>query len=37
MNAGELEEIIAVSKETGRLFSVHQNRAGTGISALCAA
>ncbi len=26
MNAAELEEIIAVSKETGRLFSVHQNR-----------
>ena len=26
MNAAELEEIIAVSKETGKLFSVHQNR-----------
>lgn len=26
LNAGELEEIIAVSKETGRLFTVHQNR-----------
>lgn len=26
MNAGELEEIIAVRNETGRLFSVHQNR-----------
>jgi len=26
MNAGELEEIIAVQKETGKLFSVHQNR-----------
>ncbi len=26
MNAAELEEIIAVSKETGRLFTVHQNR-----------
>ena len=26
LNASELEEIIAVSKETGRLFSIHQNR-----------
>ena len=26
MNAGELEEIIAVAEETGRLFAVHQNR-----------
>lgn len=26
LNAAQLEEIIAVSKETGRLFSVHQNR-----------
>lgn len=26
LNAKELEEIIAVSKETGKLFSVHQNR-----------
>ena len=26
MNAAELEEIIAVSKETGMLFTVHQNR-----------
>lgn len=26
MNAAELEEVIAVSKETGRQFSVHQNR-----------
>lgn len=26
MNAAELIEVIAVSKETGRLFSVHQNR-----------
>ena len=26
MNAAELEEIIAVSKETGKLFSIHQNR-----------
>ena len=26
LNAAELEEIIAVSKETGKLFSVHQNR-----------
>ena len=26
MNAAELEEIMAVSKETGKLFSVHQNR-----------
>ena len=26
MNAGELEEIIAVRDETGKLFSVHQNR-----------
>lgn len=26
MNAAELEEIIAVSKETGKLFTVHQNR-----------
>ena len=26
MNPAELEEIIAVSKETERLFSVHQNR-----------
>ena len=26
LNAAELEEIIAVSKETGRLFSIHQNR-----------
>ncbi|HHX59222.1 MAG TPA: Gfo/Idh/MocA family oxidoreductase [Epulopiscium sp.] len=26
MNAAELEEIIQVSKETGKLFSVHQNR-----------
>lgn len=26
LNAAELEEIIAVSEETGKLFSVHQNR-----------
>lgn len=26
LNAAELEEIIAVSRETGRLFSIHQNR-----------
>lgn len=26
LNAAELEEIIAVAKETGKLFSVHQNR-----------
>ena len=26
LNAAELEEIIAVSKRTGKLFSVHQNR-----------
>ncbi len=26
LNAAELEEIIEVSKETGKLFSVHQNR-----------
>lgn len=26
LSAGELEEIIAVSKETGKLFSIHQNR-----------
>ncbi|MGI5959981.1 MAG: Gfo/Idh/MocA family protein [Massiliimalia sp.] len=26
MNAAELEEMIAVSKETGKLFSIHQNR-----------
>lgn len=26
MNAAELEEMIAASKETGKLFSVHQNR-----------
>ncbi len=26
MDAAELEEIIAVSKETGKVFSVHQNR-----------
>ena len=26
LNAAELEEIIAVSKETGKLFTVHQNR-----------
>ncbi len=26
LNAGELEEIIAVQKETGKLFSIHQNR-----------
>lgn len=26
LNAGELEEIMAISKETGKLFSVHQNR-----------
>ena len=26
MNAAELEEIIAVSKETGKLFTVHHNR-----------
>ena len=26
LNAAELEEVIAVSKETGRQFSVHQNR-----------
>ncbi len=26
LNAGELEEIIAVQKETGKVFSVHQNR-----------
>ena len=26
MNSAELEEIIAVSKETGKLFTVHQNR-----------
>ena len=26
MNAAELKEIMAVAKETGRLFSVHQNR-----------
>lgn len=26
MNSAELEEIIKVSKETGKLFSVHQNR-----------
>lgn len=26
MNAAELEEIISVSEETGKLFSVHQNR-----------
>ncbi len=26
MNSAELEEIIAVAKETGKLFSIHQNR-----------
>lgn len=26
MNASELEEIIVVAKETGKLFSIHQNR-----------
>lgn len=26
LNAAELEEIIAVSQETGKLFSIHQNR-----------
>lgn len=26
MDAAELEELIAVSKETGKLFSIHQNR-----------
>ncbi len=26
LNAGELTEIIAVSKETGRIFTIHQNR-----------
>lgn len=26
LNAAELEEIIAVAEETGRLFSIHQNR-----------
>ncbi len=26
LNAGELEDIIAVSKETGKLFTIHQNR-----------
>lgn len=26
MNAAELEEVIAVSKETGKIFTVHQNR-----------
>lgn len=26
MNASELEDMIAVSKETGKLFSIHQNR-----------
>ena len=26
LNSAELEEIIAVQKETGKLFSVHQNR-----------
>ena len=26
LNSGELEEMIAVSNETGRLFTVHQNR-----------
>ena len=26
LNAGELEEIIAVRNETGKLFSIHQNR-----------
>ena len=26
LNAAELEEIIAVQKETGKLFSIHQNR-----------
>ena len=26
MNAAELEEILAVAKETGRVFTVHQNR-----------
>ncbi|HPY94491.1 MAG TPA: Gfo/Idh/MocA family oxidoreductase, partial [Clostridia bacterium] len=26
LNAKELEDIIAVAKETGRLFSIHQNR-----------
>ncbi len=26
LNAAELEDMIAVSKETGRLFSIHQNR-----------
>ena len=26
MNAAELEEVMAVQRETGRLFSVHQNR-----------
>jgi len=26
MNAAELEEVIAVAKETGKFFSVHQNR-----------
>ena len=26
MNAGDLEEIMAVAQETGKLFSVHQNR-----------
>lgn len=26
MNAAELEEIIAISKQTGKLFTVHQNR-----------
>lgn len=26
LNAGELEDIIAVAEQTGRLFSIHQNR-----------
>lgn len=30
MNAGELEEIMAVAKETGMLFSIHQNRRWDG-------
>ena len=30
MNAAELEKVIAVAKETGRLFTVHQNRRWDG-------
>ena len=30
MNSAELEEVIAVSKETGKLFTVHQNRRWDG-------